>query len=76
MARLGSVQQPTLVICGADDLMTPLRYAQFLSNTIPNAHLSVIPDAGHMVMLEQPRLVAESLLSFLQGISFHPGEGL
>jgi pimeloyl-ACP methyl ester carboxylesterase len=76
MARLGSVRQPALVICGADDLMTPLRYAQFLSNTIPNARLSVIPDAGHMVMLEQPRLVAESLLSFLQDISFHPGEGL
>lgn len=76
MAQLGAVQQPTLVICGAEDHMTPLRYAQFLSNTIPNAHLSVIPDAGHMVMLEQPRIVAESLLSFLQDVSFHPGEGL
>lgn len=76
MDRLGSVQQPTLVVCGADDQMTPLRYAQFLSSAIPNARLSVIPDAGHMVMLEQPRLVADSLLSFLQDISFHPGEGL
>jgi pimeloyl-ACP methyl ester carboxylesterase len=76
MDRLVEVRQPTLVVCGTDDQMTPLRYAQFLSNTIPNARLSVIPDAGHMVMLEQPRLVAESLLSFLQDISFHPGEGL
>jgi pimeloyl-ACP methyl ester carboxylesterase len=76
MDRLGLVQQPTLVICGAGDQMTPLRYAQFLSNSIPNASLRVIPGAGHMVMLEQPRLVAESLLSFLQNITFHPGEGL
>ncbi len=75
MDRLGLVQQPTLVVCGADDQITPLRYAQFLSNSIPNARLSVIPGAGHMVMLEQPRRVAESLLSFLQDISFHPGEG-
>jgi pimeloyl-ACP methyl ester carboxylesterase len=75
MDRLGGVQQPTLVVCGTEDQMTPLRYAQFLSNTIPNAKLTVIPNAGHMVMLEQPRLVAESLLSFLQDISFHPGEG-
>ena len=75
MDRLGMVQQPTLVICGSEDQMTPVRYAQYLSNSIPNARLSIIPAAGHMVMLEQPRLVAESLLTFLQDISFHPGEG-
>jgi len=76
MDRLGAVHQPTLVVCGADDQMTPLRYAQFLSSAIPNAQLSVIPNTGHMVMLEQPRLVADCLLAFLLEISFHPGEGL
>lgn len=76
MACLESIKQPALVICGADDIMTPVRYAQFLANSIPNARLNIIPEAGHMVMLEQPRLVAESLLSFLQDISFNPGEGL
>ena len=75
MALLKMIHQPTLVICGADDLLTPLRYAQYLSSNIPNARLSVIPEAGHMVMLEQPRLVAENLVSFLQDISFHPGVG-
>jgi pimeloyl-ACP methyl ester carboxylesterase len=75
MVRLGSVDQPTWVVCGADDQMTPLRYAQFLSNSMPHAQLSVIPNAGHMVMLEQPRLVADGLLSFLDAISFNPGEG-
>ncbi len=75
MERLIGVQQPTLVICGSEDQMTPLRYAQYLSNSIPNAQLSIIPGTGHMVMLEQPRQVSESLLSFLQDISFHPGEG-
>lgn len=75
MDRLGEVQQPSLVMCGSEDQMTPLRYAQYLANSIPHASLKIIPGAGHMVMLEQPRLVAESLLSFLQDISFHPGEG-
>ncbi len=75
MEQLSSVKQPTLVMCGEDDQMTPLRYAQFLSNSIPEARLSVIPGAGHMVMLEQPDLVANSLYSFLQEISFLPGEG-
>jgi len=75
MDRLGALHQPTLVICGTDDQMTPLRYAQFLSSAIPNARLSVIPNTGHMVMLEQPRLVADCLLVFLHEITFHPGEG-
>jgi pimeloyl-ACP methyl ester carboxylesterase len=75
MDHLGTVQQPALVMCGADDMLTPLRYAQFLASHIANAHLDVIPDAGHMVMLEQPGLVANSLLSFLHDLSFHPGEG-
>jgi pimeloyl-ACP methyl ester carboxylesterase len=76
MDRLGAIQQNTLVICGVDDQMTPVRYAQYLSNSMPNARLNVIPNAGHMVMLEQPQLVANSLLSFLKDISFHPGEGI
>lgn len=76
MDRLAGIQQPTLVICGADDQMTPVRYAQYLATSIPDAQLCVIPGAGHMVMLEQPQLVAENMLMFLKDISFHPGEGL
>lgn len=76
MDKLGMVKQPTLVICGAEDPMTPLRYSQYLASSIPNARLSVIPGAGHMVMLEKPDLVVDSLNSFLQEIAFHPGEGL
>jgi pimeloyl-ACP methyl ester carboxylesterase len=76
MDQLGAVKPPTLVICGEEDQLTPLRYAQFLANSIPDARLSVIPGAGHMVMLEKPDLVADSLQSFIQDISFHPGEGL
>jgi pimeloyl-ACP methyl ester carboxylesterase len=75
MDRVADVTQPTLVLCGADDQMTPLRYAQFLANGIPAASLVVVPNAGHMVMLEQPRMVADHLLNFLQGVSFRPGDG-
>ncbi len=72
--RLDKIEQPTLIVCGVDDCMTPLRYAQFLVSSIPHAELCVIPNSGHMVMLEQPHLVAESLSAFLRDISFHPGE--
>ncbi len=75
MDQLSAVKQPTLIICGNDDQMTPVRYSQFLSDSISGAHLTVLPAAGHMVMLEQTHLVAESLRSFLQDVDFVPGEG-
>jgi pimeloyl-ACP methyl ester carboxylesterase len=76
MDRLGTIQQNALVICGEEDQMTPVRYAQYLFSSLPNARLNVIPNAGHMVMLEQPLLVANSLQSFLKDITYHPGEGV
>ena len=63
--RVSQIRKPSLVMCGVDDKMTPLRYAQFLADSLPNATLKTIPDAGHMVMLEQPQAVAKSLADFL-----------
>jgi pimeloyl-ACP methyl ester carboxylesterase len=76
MEHLESVKQKALVLCGAEDQMTPVRYAQYLVSSLPDAQLSIIPGAGHMVMLEQPQAVAERLSSFLKDVSFFPGEGL
>jgi pimeloyl-ACP methyl ester carboxylesterase len=76
MDKLDTISQPTLVACGAEDQMTPIRYAQYLANSIPHAQLTIIPNAGHMVMLEQPSMLAASLLSFAQGVTFNPGEGI
>lgn len=68
------VRHPALVMCGIDDLMTPLRYSQYLADAIPGARLQLIPDAGHMLMLEQPQAVAMGLESWLKTIPFRPGE--
>jgi len=70
-ARLSEIRQPTIVISGAKDRMTPARNAQYLANEIPNASFSIVEDAGHMVMLEEPDLVADLLLGFLEPIQ-HP----
>jgi pimeloyl-ACP methyl ester carboxylesterase len=52
--RLTAIRVPTLVVCGREDRMTPVKYSEFLAQRIPQAELSVIEQAGHMVMLEQP----------------------
>jgi pimeloyl-ACP methyl ester carboxylesterase len=73
MDALAAIRVPTLVMCGQDDELTPLRYSQYLSDHIPGAVLQVIPNAGHMVMLEQPQKVAQIFLDFLSGIPYRPG---
>lgn len=67
---LGEIHQPSLVICGAEDKMTPLRYSLVLKDNLPSARLESIPAAGHMLMLEKPQEVAQALASFLGEIRF------
>jgi pimeloyl-ACP methyl ester carboxylesterase len=52
-ARLGEIRAPTLIVCGAEDKMTPLKYSEYLAQNIAGAELRIIENAGHMVMLEQ-----------------------
>ena len=59
---LGQVAVPTLVVAGADDMVTPPAEAEELARGIAGARLEVIERAGHQVPLEQreafDRLVA------------------
>ena len=70
---VASIRTPTLILCGQEDQLTPLRYSQYLADQIPGAQLEIIPNAGHMVMLEAPQRVASALEDFLDNISYHPG---
>lgn len=65
MSELGKIEAPALVLCGAEDRMTPLKYSQFLAEKLPHAELVEVPAAGHMVMLEQPLRVTELIATFL-----------
>jgi pimeloyl-ACP methyl ester carboxylesterase len=69
--RLANVTAPAHVICGEEDIYTPLRYSMDIANAIPGATLSVIPEAGHGMFWEATeefnRLVVEFLLGKGQG---------
>ena len=69
MDRVGQIAAPTLVIGGTVDQMTPPKYAAFLAEKIPGARLAMIKGAGHMVMLEQPELVARHVEEFLSTLA-------
>lgn len=64
MHRLSEISVPTIVICGREDKLTPVKYSEYLQQNIPNAQLQIIERAGHMVMVEQPEAVTRVLKEF------------
>jgi len=66
MERLGEIEIPTLIVTGAADRLTPPKYARYLAEHIPDARLTLVEGAGHMVMLERPTEVAQAARSFLE----------
>ena len=63
--RLHQVACPTLVLCGEDDGMVPPENSRQLAAAIPDARLQLVPQCGHLPMLEKPAEVARAVLDFL-----------
>ena len=61
---VADINIPTLLLCGDEDRMTPLKYSEFLCRALPNASLKVIESGGHMVIVEKPGDVSEILSAF------------
>jgi 3-oxoadipate enol-lactonase len=59
---------PTLIIVGAQDILTPPDHARAMAEAIPGAQLAIIPGAGHLPPVEQPEATTESLREFLRSL--------
>jgi pimeloyl-ACP methyl ester carboxylesterase len=57
--------KPVLIIWGEKDQQMPLHYAQRLHREIPESHLVIVPDAGHMILFDAPDAVASALTDFI-----------
>ncbi|MCB0211702.1 MAG: alpha/beta fold hydrolase [Anaerolineae bacterium] len=66
LERLPQITAPTMVIVGADDLARPPHEARQMAESIPGATLEIIPNAGHVSNLEQPKQVSRLLERFLK----------
>ncbi len=60
------VQQPTLVVVGTLDQVTPPAEAEIAARVLPNSWLAVVPRAGHLIPLDQPLRLDETLQEFWQ----------
>ncbi len=66
MKRLYEISLPTLIVCGAEDQLTPVKYSTYLHQHIQGSTLHVIPNAGHYVMREQPEAVNQAIEEWMQ----------
>ncbi|MFG3172670.1 alpha/beta fold hydrolase [Streptomyces sp. NPDC048200] len=56
---------PVLVLAGVKDLVTPSEHSEAIADLLPDAELVLVPDAGHLVMLEHPEVVTDRLADLL-----------
>lgn len=56
---------PGLVLAGAGDLLTPPAHSEVIAAALPGVDLVLVPQAGHLVMLEHPELVNHHLAALL-----------
>ncbi|MEV2216309.1 alpha/beta hydrolase [Streptomyces sp. NPDC050997] len=56
---------PVLVLAGVQDLVTPSEHSEAIADLLPDAELVLVPDAGHLVMLEHPEVVTDRLADLL-----------
>jgi pimeloyl-ACP methyl ester carboxylesterase len=65
LPALPLVSAPTLVLAGADDPIVGSFNPKLLSRMIRHATLRVVPDAGHLMLLDSPEIVAPIIEDFL-----------
>jgi pimeloyl-ACP methyl ester carboxylesterase len=65
MNEIGKIILPTLILCGDDDQLTPLKYSRFLQNRINGSKLEVLSNAGHMVMMESASAFNKKIGEFI-----------
>ena len=62
---LSQINCRTLVLCGEHDKLCPVSVHEEMVNYISNSTLSVIPNCGHLPILEEPEICIKEIASFL-----------
>jgi len=65
MDKVQNIKLPTLVLCGTEDVMTPVKYANYLADKIAGSVMVVIDGGTHSVFLEKPKEVNQAIENFL-----------
>jgi pimeloyl-ACP methyl ester carboxylesterase len=66
--RLPTITAPAHVVCGEEDIYTPLRYSLEIANAIPASTLTLMPDVGHGMFWEATDEFNRVVVEFLRKV--------
>lgn len=67
---LGRITVPTCIVSAEFDILKPRRYGEIMHRAIPGSEFHLIPDCGHVAVLEKAAEVNTIILGFLAKHSF------
>jgi pimeloyl-ACP methyl ester carboxylesterase len=62
---LATIEVPTLIIVGEEDVLTPPKESRAMHAAIPGSRLEIIPSAGHVSNVERPAAFNQVLTEFI-----------
>jgi pimeloyl-ACP methyl ester carboxylesterase len=65
VATLKTINVPTLIVTGDEDILTGVAEAELMRQNIPGSQMRIIPQAGHYAVWEQPEEAGRTLRQFL-----------
>ena len=68
MDKVHEISVPTLVICGSEDSLAPIKYTEYLAQKIPGAKKVIIEGAAHFVFFDKPDDFNKALDGFIRSL--------
>lgn len=62
---ISQISCPVLILHGADDQLIPVSEAELMSQKVKNSRLVVLPEAGHLLNMEQPDKFNRAVQDFI-----------
>ena len=62
------IEQPVLLLCGAEDVLVPPDVCDRAHDLLPDSELKMYEDVGHLIQMEATEQTAEDVLAFLRSI--------
>jgi pimeloyl-ACP methyl ester carboxylesterase len=67
--RVARLAVPLLALTGEQDRLTPPKFAAFLADRVPGAEARILPEAGHLAMVERPDETNAALRAFVDRLT-------
>lgn len=65
LTELDKITSPTLVLAGRHDWICAPEFSEEIAKAIPNAHLKIFENSGHLIRVDEPQLLLDEIATFL-----------